>query len=488
MTNVLKLVMNIVVCFALLVPASKIFANPLQKAGFSNKDIEGVWQGVLKVQGMELRIVFKIFRQSDGMLTATMDSPDQGAKDIPVEEVTFKNGNLRMEVKSARGIFEGKVNEDFSSIEGNWKQSGMTLPLVLKHIKKAPEIKRPQEPKKPYPYMEEEVTYKNKKARVKLAGTLTLPSGKGPFPAVLLITGSGAEDRNETVFGHRPFLVISDYLTRRGIAVLRVDDRGVGGSTGSTAQSTSEDFAGDVLAGVKYLKSRKEINPKEIGLIGHSEGGIIASMVAAQSSDIAFIVLMAGPGIPGDSLLLLQSAAIDKASGTGEKEIKKDNNLQRQIYDVVKNEKDNKIAEKRLKKIMRNAVAGLSKEERASMPEKDIEKNINAEIKRVLTPWFRFFLTYDPRPTLMKVKCPVLAINGEKDLQVPPKENLYAIKEALEEGGNKHCTVKELPKLNHLFQSAKTGLPTEYAKIEETISPSVLKLITDWILEKTQEK
>ena len=487
MKNLIRFVMNIVVCFVLFIPTSRILARPSRNPDFSNRDIEGIWQGVLKVQGVKLRIVFKISRKSDGTLTATMDSPDQGAKDIPVEDVSFKNGNLRMEVKSIRGIFEGKLKKDFLTIEGEWKQSGLTLPLVLKHMEKTPEIRRPQEPKKPYPYKEEEVVYENKEAGVKLAGTLTLPRGRGPFPAVLLITGSGAEDRNETVFGHRPFLVLADYLTRHGISVLRVDDRGVGGSTGSTSQSTSKDFASDVLAGVKYLKSRKEINPKQIGLIGHSEGGIIAPMAATQSSDIAFIVLMAGPGIPGDSLLLLQSTAISKVSGMDDREIERNNNLQRQIYDIVKNEKNNKIAEKRLRKIMKRAVDRMSEKERASMSEEDVEKNINAQIKRLLTPWFRFFLTYNPAPTLTKVKCPVLAINGEKDLQVPPEENLNAIKEALKKGGNKHFTVKELPGLNHLFQTANTGLPSEYARIEETISPFALKFITNWILKQTQK-
>ncbi len=447
------------------------------------RDISGKWNGILKVQGTQLTVVFNITRTGKGY-SATMDSPDQGASGIPVTSVMYRNLTLKLEVSSADIKYEGKLNKE-NAFVGTFKQHGLSLPLTLTRGKIEKEkVMRPQEPKKPYPYKEEEVSYENKKAGVKLAGTLTLPSGKGPFPAVLLITGSGAEDRNETVFGHHPFLVLADYLTRRGIAVLRVDDRGVGGSTGSTSRSTSADFAGDVLTGVRYLESRKEINPKQIGLIGHSEGGMIAPMAAAQSSDVAFIVLMAGPGIPGDSLLLLQSAAISRASGVGEKEIKKNNDLQRHIYDVVKDEKDNKIAYKKLKKIMEDAVSKLSKKERESMSKKAIEANINAQIKNVLTPWFRFFLSYDPRPTLMKVKCPVLAINGEKDLQVPYKENLNAIKEALKEGGNKHYTVKALPGLNHLFQHAKTGLPSEYEKIEETISPSALKIIGDWILKQ----
>ena len=223
-----------------------------------------------------------------------MDSLDQGASGIPVETVTYKDGNLSLEVKSIRGVFEGTLKEDGKTIEGKWKQAGSVLPLVLNHIDKAPDLRREQDPVKPYPYAEEEVVYENKEAGVKLAGTLTLPRSEGPFPAVVLITGSGPQNRDEEILGHRPFLVLSDYLTRQGIAVLRVDDRGIGGSTGNFSQATTEDFAGDVLAGIEYLKSRKEIDPTRIGLIGHSEGGLIAPIVAVQSPDVAFIVMMAG--------------------------------------------------------------------------------------------------------------------------------------------------------------------------------------------------
>ena len=453
---------------------------------YGDQSIEGTWLGTLKFSGTELRIVFKILKSTEGKLTATLDSPDQGAKDIPVEEVVFQNGHLRLDAKSINGLFEGDMKEDNSTIEGQWSQGGMSLPLVLKRTDKVPEAVRPQEPKPPYPYDEREVVYENKTAGVKLAGTLTLPKSGGPFPAVLLITGSGPQDRDETVFGHRPFLVLADYLTRQGIAVLRVDDRGIGKSTGIFAKVTSEDFAGDALAGVEYLKSLKEINPKQIGLLGHSEGGIIAPMVATKSPDVSFIVMMAGTGLTGEQILYLQSALIQKASGVSDEAITKDRKLREQMFAVLKENQDSTATDKKLRALLTDALAKMSEKEKQDMgysPEM-----LDMSVNQMLSPWLRFFLTYDPKPTLMKVKCPVLAINGEKDLQVPPKENLRAIEEALKAGGNKDYTVKELPGLNHLFQTSATGSPMEYSKIEETISPTALTIIGDWIVEHTRGK
>lgn len=486
MSSILKLATGTVICFALLVAGGGSLAGSSQPYSASRENIKGIWQGVLKVSGAELRIVFKISKKPDATLTATMDNPDQGVEDLPVEEITFENGNLRLEVKSIMGVFEGKIKEDFLTIEGVWKQSGLTLQLVLKRVEEAPEVSRPQEPKKPYPYDEEEVVYENKKAGIKLAGTLTLPRTEGPFRAVLLISGSGAQDRNEMVFGHRPFLVLADYLTRRGIAVLRVDDRGVGGSTGNVSQATSEDFAEDVLTGIEYLRNHKEVNPKKIGLIGHSEGGIIAPIVATQSPDVAFIVLMAGSGLVGEEILYLQGALIRKAEGKSDEEIAEGRALQERIFAVIKEEKDSTTAKTKLRELYAEAFEELSEEAKKAIG--DTEAHIEARIQKVLSPWLRYFLTYDPKPTLMKVKCPVLAIIGEKDLQVPPKENLQAIEEALKAGGNEHYTIKELAGLNHMFQTAETGLISEYAKIEETVSPTALKVIGDWILEQTREK
>ncbi len=450
------------------------------------KDIEGLWMGSLKVpNGIELRILFNISTKTDGSISATMDSLDQGAKGIPVEAATYKNGSLRLEVKSIKGVFEGILKADSKTIDGKWKQAGLDLPLVLNRIDKAPDLHRKQDPVKPYPYVEEEVAYENKEAEVKLAGTLTFPRSGGPFPTVMLITGSGQQNRDEEIFGHRPFLVLSDYLTRQGIAVLRVDDRGVGGSTGNVSQATTWDFAGDVLAGVKYLKSRKEIDPTRIGLIGHSEGGLIAPLVAVRSSDVAFIVMMAGPGLTGEEILYLQSDLIARAEGASNETIARNEVLMKKTFSIVKEEQNNTVAEEEIRKLLKAEMANMSEEEKKYSGYS--EANLDAQIKPILSPWMRFFLTYDPKPTLTEVKCPVLAIDGEKDLQVPPEENLRAIEDALEAGGNKDYTLKEMPGLNHLFQTAKTGSPTEYAKIEETISPAALKFIGNWILEHTQQ-
>jgi uncharacterized protein len=451
------------------------------------KDIEGLWMGSLKVpNGLELRILFNISSKTDGSLRATMDSLDQGSKGIPVEIANYKNDVIRLEVKSIKGIFEGTLKTDGKTIDGTWNQAGIDLPLVLNRIDKAPDLHRKQDPVKPYPYVEEEIVYENKAAGVKLAGTLTLPRSEGQFPAVMLITGSGPQNRDEEIFGHRPFLVLSDYLTRKGIAVLRVDDRGVGGSTGNISQVTTEDFAGDVLAGIEYLKSRKEIDPTRIGLIGHSEGGIIAPIVASRSPDVAFIVMMAGTGLTGEEILYMQSNLISRAEGASNDTIARNDEVMRNIYSIVKKEQNNTVAEGEISKILKAEMANVSEGEKKYSGYS--EANLDSQIEAILSPWMRFFLTYDPKPTLMKVKCPVLAINGEKDLQVPPDENLRAIDHALITGGNKDYTVKEMPGLNHLFQTAQKGSPTEYAKIEETISPAALEFIGNWISEHTQKK
>ncbi len=462
-----------------------------QNINFDNKsenikNIEGLWLGSLNVSaGTELRILFNISTKPDGSINATMDSLDQGVSGIPVEIVDYKDNKLNLEVKSIRGSFEGTLKEDGKTIDGKWKQAGSVLPLVLNHIDKAPDLSRKQDPVKPYPYAEEEIVYENKEAGIKLAGTLTLPKSGGPFPAVMLITGSGPQNRNEEILGHRPFLVLSDYLTRQGIAVLRVDDRGIGNSTGNFSQATTEDFVGDVLAGIEYLKSRKEIDPSRIGLIGHSEGGLIAPLVAVRSPDVAFIVMMAGPGITGEEILYLQSDLIARAGGASNETIDRNEVFLRSIFSIVKEEQNDTIAGEKIRKLMKAEMANMSEEEKQYSDYS--EANLDIQIQAIISPWMRFFLTYDPKPTLMKVKCPVLAINGEKDLQVPPEENLRAIEEALKAGGNTNYTIKEMPGLNHLFQTAQTGSPTEYAKIDETISPAALEFIGNWILEHTEK-
>jgi hypothetical protein len=433
-------------------------------------DIDGAWMGSLDTGAIKLRIVFHIVNTEDG-LTATMDSPDQGVKGLPVTSVARDGAALKMEAKQLGGVFEGKIAADRSSIEGTWTQSGANLPLVLKPVKDQSELERkhPQNPTKPYPYREEEVSYDNKVQNVTLAATLTWPQGKGPFPGVLLITGSGPQDRDESLLGHKPFLVLSDYLTRNGIAVLRADDRGTGKSTGNFATATTADFATDAEAGVAYLKTRSEIDPRKIGLIGHSEGGVIAPMVAARNANVAFIVMMAGSAVPGDQVLPAQLQAIEEAGGKSHEEATKDAAHEREVLTLVETEKDEAVLEKELKEKIS-----------AYVP----EPQVGAQIRTITSPWFRYFLTYDPATDLRKVTCPVLAINGEKDTQVLPRQNLPVIRKALEQAGNKHFETDELPGLNHLFQTAKTGSPSEYAQIEETISPVALDKMASWILQQ----
>lgn len=466
--------------FILLLLLGIIGLNRIAPAqGNPTFDPAGLWLGTLSFGGMEIRVVFKIAKTADGHLKATMDSPDQGATDIPVDTVTVEGNKLALEIKSVKGSFEGTFNPATQEIEGAWNQ-GVSLPLKMKRADKVPEIARPQEPKKPFPYLEEAVSYKNKKAGITLAGTLTKPQTGGPFPAVLLITGSGAQDRNETIFGHKPFMVIADYLTKAGLAVLRVDDRGVGGTTGSLSSATSQDLAGDVRAGIDYLKSRPDIDARRIGLLGHSEGGIIAPMVAAHSPEVAFIVLLAGTGVTGEQILYEQGQLIARAEGEPEDVLAKNLELQKKSFALVKETDDPKVIEEKLKPIYKEAYQALPEDQKKAYGSEEMW--IKSQITALTSPWFRFFLIYDPKPALMKVKCPVLALGGSLDLQVPAEENLKAIGEALKAGGNSNYMLRELTGLNHLFQTAQTGGVSEYGKIEETFSPQALKIIGDWIL------
>jgi pimeloyl-ACP methyl ester carboxylesterase len=346
---------------------------------------------------------------------------------------------------------------------------------------------RPQEPRPPYPYYEEEVFFLNERHRVRLAGTLTLPQSKWPFPAVVLITGSGPQDRNGDVFGHKPFLVLADHLTRLGIAVLRVDDRGVGKSTGSFSEATSQDFAADALAGIEYLKTRKEINHGKIGLLGHCEGGLIAPMAAAQSRDVAFVVMMAGPGLRGDQIVLGAGGFDCKGGWMSDQLVADIRAAQERIFAIIKRENDPETDIKKEAEVFRDLAARIKTE--APESKKKMAETVSAAIENqtqlFLSRWFRFYLTYDPRTALMKVECPVLAINGERDTQVPARENLEAIRQALESGRNKDYTLLMLPNLNHLFQTAETGAISEYEQIEETISDLALDTVSNWILQHT---
>jgi fermentation-respiration switch protein FrsA (DUF1100 family) len=429
----------------------------------------GTWLGSLDTGAIKLRIVFKLDASGDSY-SAQLQSPDQSQAWVPATSVTKAASVLTITLKNLGIVYEGKIAADLNSIDGTFTQAGNPLQLALKRIKDQSqlELPRPQNPVKPYPYREEEVTYKS--AGNTLAATLTIPSGKGPFPAVLLVAGSGKHDRDESLLGHRPFLVLSDYLTRKGIAVLRADKRGVGKSSGDFATATTADFAIDAEAGVAYLKTRSEVDVHRIGLIGHSEGGTIAPMAAAADRSVAFIVMMAGSGVPGDQIVVEQGRLIAEAGGESKEKADEDAERQRETFAVLKTEKDPATLDRLLS--VKLAAEGTP------------EAQVPAEIEQLTSPWFRFFLTYDPATALRKLTIPVLAINGSLDLQVPPAQNLPAIRKALAEAGNQHAEVDELPDLNHLFQDAKTGSPAEYSQIEETISPVALDKIASWVLKQ----
>jgi pimeloyl-ACP methyl ester carboxylesterase len=344
--------------------------------------------------------------------------------------------------------------------------------------------KRPQEPVRPLPYDEVEVQFSNTEAEITLAGTLTVPRTAGPHPAVLLISGSGPQDRNEEVYGHRPFLVIADDLTRRGIAVLRVDDRGVGGSTGSRDAATSEDYAGDALAAVAFLKSRPDIDSRRIGLIGHSEGGLVAPITAARDPSIAFIVLLAAPGLPGAEIAVLQARTMLRAAGAPEAAIETQTRIQTSMLKVLRETTDEAEIRKRGREILREELVRAGDRDATQLSA--VERQLEPQIRRALTPWSRFFMMYDPRPALGRLQRPVLAMNGTTDSQVPATENLSAIESALRAGGNTAVTIISLPNLNHLFQTSTTGALSEYAKIEETFAPIALETMGRWVAEQVR--
>jgi len=414
----------------------------------------GAWEGPLKLGATTVRIVFKVNAGPDGKLAGTFDSPDQGAAGLVLNNVSVAERAVRFEYSAAKIVYEGTLADDGLAIRGHWKQAGGKWPLELKRVEKPTELRRPQHPKRPYPYREEEVVVNNPAGWVRLGGTFSRPREPGRYPAVVLVTGSGPQDRDETLFGHKLFLVIADHLTRQGIAVLRCDDRGVGQSSGKHSACTTEDFVTDAVAMIRWLRDRPDVDPKRVGLIGHSEGGIIAPAVAADyPAEVAFIILLAGTGVPGEDISKAQATVLLKADGKSELQVK----LALMAQDIALNK--------------------IKSDYRADA----VRRARGEEVSSTFSSWSGYFLQHDPRPTLRRVRCPVLAVNGERDTQVAPKVNLAAIAAALAEGGNQAVTVKELPGLNHLFQHCKTGALSEYATIEETISPDVLTLMSDWI-------
>jgi uncharacterized protein len=444
--------------------------------------IEGTWQGTLAAGPMKLRMGLHIERNSQGAFVSKIDSLDQGALGIPVAQTSFAENKLHLEMPNMRASYDGTLNADGRQITGRFTQ-GASIPLIFSKVEKIEEPKRPQTPQPPFPYKSEDVIYENKAGGVTLAATLTVPQGPGPFPAAILITGSGPQDRDETLLGHKPFWVIADHLSRHGIAVLRVDDRGTGKSTGNSTQATLDDMAGDVLTGIGYLKSRKEVDAKHIGVIGHSEGGILGPLVASRSSDVAFVVMLAGTGVPGADVLYLQAAAIARNAGQREDLIAANRAVQEMFFGVLKaeaGEKDQKVILEKLR------TAWATRKSDPKIQQLGLtDQDMNAQFTAFSTPEMRTFILHDPAPVLRSVKVPVLALNGSRDLQVPPSQNLAAIVAALTAGGNPDVTAVELPGLNHLFQHCQSCSPAEYGTLEETFSPGALEMMSEWISRHT---
>lgn len=438
----------------------------------SAQDISGDWTGEVEIPSGKLGFVFHLTKEGNAY-SATMDIPKQGLSNSKAENTTYIDSVLTITFPTFKIEYLGHLNKQNEFI-GNLSQSKSPVPLNLKrgNIK----LNRPQEPKPPFSYYSEEVTFQNQADKIYLKGTLTLPKKEGKYPVVIIISGSGPQDRNGEMFGHKLYWVIADQLTKNGIGVLRFDDRGIGESGGKVAQTNIETNSADVKGAIAYLKTRKDIIISKIGLIGHSIGGIVAPKVASETKDINYIILMAGPGLDGDKLMLSQKAASEKLLGIPEEQIMQGQELIKGAYDIIINSKLN------IDGIKAQVTAYFKEKIGTMVPESQI-----ISITEQITGNEVFSLIQSkPSQYLSKVKCPVLAINGSKDFQVPAKDNLAAIKKAIESGGNTKIETIEMEGLNHLFQESKTGALSEYVEIEQTISPVALNTMTLWILQQVK--
>jgi len=447
--------------------------------------VVGLWQGTLDAGALKMRLAVHIVANENGGLTSTLDSLDQNVSGIPVQQTTLSGNKLHLEMPGLHALFDGTLNANGNEIAGTFTQ-GAPMALTLKRVDRVEMPSRPQEPKPPFPYDVVEVTYTN--GPIHLAATLTLPRGQGPFPAALLISGSGPQDRDESIMGHKPFWIIADYLTRRGIAVLRVDDRGVGKSSGNSTLLTLDDMADDVLAGIAYLKGRKEIDPKHIGLIGHSEGGMVGPLAASRSSDIAFVVMLAGLGVSFQQAVDAhesQAEIILRQGGAPEEAIAWNNAVQNMIFRVLRQDRDANAAVHDMRAELEKMKATLPESQRAALSTPAAEAQMERQFASVTSPEIRSILLSNPAEVLRKLKAPVLALNGSRDVQVAAKLNLPAIAAALAEAGNNDFAIMELPGLNHLFQECKTCTVGEYGELNETFSRGALRVLGDWLTTHT---
>lgn len=457
-----------------------------------SQTLTGNWEGALLVNGTELTIVFHFSKDSSGKFTGTFDSPKQMAYGLKCSTIFLKDDSVFIGMKAFGASYNGSLSTDKKTISGNWSQGGMSLPLEVKKTGDiaTTEMKRPQTPQPPFPYTSEEVTYTNTDRSISFGGTFTSPFNKDlKYPAVILITGSGQQDRDETIFEHKPFAVIADYLVRQGIAVLRVDDRGIGKTTGSTTNATSADFASDVEAGIEYLKTKSEVDTKNIGLLGHSEGGMIAPMLAAKRKDIRFIVLLAAPGIPIVDLMEQQTMDVMATNNISKSDIEAFRPFYKKVMAIAINENDQAIANSKINDLFvewKSKTDSIAIKNTTNITDPaSLNKFAAAVITEIKNPWFNYFIKFDPADYLRKVKCAVLALNGEKDIQVAAVPNTEAIRKIMVEKMVKTFRVQVLPGLNHLFQHCNKCTVPEYAELEETFSPEALQIIGNWIKEVT---
>ena len=443
-----------------------------------SQNIEGNWQGNLEVQkGKKMLFIFNI-SEVEGKLRTKLEIPSQGLKELQPTSTTFLNNNLLIDASNLGFKYDGKWNALTGKIEGTFQEGVNSVPLIIskEKLEKVDVPKRPQEPTKPYPYQVENVQINNQHTGIILAGTLTLPkkSTQKP-PVVILISGSGPQDRDESFMGHRPFLILSDYLTRQGIAVLRYDDRGFGESSGDFDKATTADFSNDVLSAIEFLKKRSDIDTNKIGLIGHSEGAIIAPKVANQSPNLAFIIMLAGTGTVGKEVSLIQALEYRNFPVEDEEQYKV--YVQRAIA-IASSNKSTHSVKKELTEFYQQSKV-LSSILPSNVNKDEFIENL---VLARTNPWIRYFYNYNPTQEIRKINIPALALYGSKDTQVPPKYHLQHVKEALMESNSKNYEVILIDGLNHLFQNSETGHISEYTQIEETMSPKVLEKISNWIL------